>query len=154
LSQRHPDELAAEIPEVDHFLGSSDMLKLEGVLAGSAPRMLVGSPVDWVIRASDPRALSTPGGSAYVKIAEGCNRTCSFCVIPALRGGQRSRPISDIVDEVERLVAAGVKEINLVSQDTIAYGRDLTGEDKPALADLVRRVADVSGVHWVRLFYL
>jgi ribosomal protein S12 methylthiotransferase len=154
LSQRHPEELSREIPEVDHFLGSSDMLKLESVLQGKAERMLVGNPAEWVVRASDPRTISTPGGSAYVKIAEGCNRSCSFCVIPDLRGKQRSRPVADVVAEVEGLVAAGVKEINLVSQDTIAYGRDLSGEDKAALAGLVQRVADVPGVHWTRIFYL
>lgn len=99
LSQRHPEELAREMPEVDHFLGSSDMLKLGQVLAGDAERMLVGNPAEWLIRAGDPRTLSTPGGSAYVKIAEGCNRTCSFCVIPDLRGAQRSRPIPDVVRE-------------------------------------------------------
>ncbi len=154
LSQRHPDELAQEMPEVDHFLGSSDMLKLGQVLDGAAERMLVGNPADWVIRAGDPRTLSTPGGSAYVKIAEGCNRTCSFCVIPEMRGKQRSRPVADVVAEVTRLVAAGVREINLISQDTIAYGRDLPKEARPDLAELARAVADVPGLHWVRLFYL
>jgi len=154
LSQRHPDELAKEMPEVDHFLGSSDMLKLGEVLDGRADRMLVGNPADWVIRAGDPRTISTPGGSAYVKIAEGCNRTCSFCVIPEMRGKQRSRPIADVVTEVTRLVAAGVREINLISQDTIAYGRDLPKEGRPDLAELARAVADVPGIHWARLFYL
>jgi len=154
LSQRHPDELAREIPEVDHFLGSSDMLKLEHVLAGKAERMLVGNPADWVVGAADPRTISTPGGSAYVKIAEGCSRTCSFCVIPDLRGKQRSRRAEDIVAEVERLASLGTREINLVSQDTIAYGRDLDASDRGTLASLVERVADVPGVRWVRLFYL
>src|SRR5262245_199138 len=73
LPQRHPDELPRDIPEVDHFLGSSDMLKLGAVLRGKAERMLVGNPADWVVRAADPRTLSTPRGSAYLKIAEGCN---------------------------------------------------------------------------------
>lgn len=154
LSQRHPDELARELPEVDHFLGSSDMLRLGDVLTGSAERMLVGNPAEWVVRASDPRTLSTPGGSAYVKIAEGCNRTCSFCVIPDMRGKQRSRPADDIVREVEQLVAAGVREVNLVSQDTIAWGRDRAADDRIPLARLVERVADVAGVRWVRVFYL
>jgi ribosomal protein S12 methylthiotransferase len=116
--------------------------------------MLVGNPADWVVAASSPRALSTPGGSAYVKIAEGCNRTCSFCVIPQMRGLQRSRPVADIVEEVHRLVAQGVREVNLISQDTIAYGRDLAAAEKKGLADLVAAVADVPGVRWVRLFYL
>ncbi len=158
LSQRHPDELAREMPEVDHFLGSSDMLKLGDVLDGQAERILVGNPADWVIRAADPRTLSTPGGSAYVKIAEGCNRTCSFCVIPEMRGQQRSRPIADVVEEVRRLVDGGVREVNLISQDTIAYGRDLPKiveeSARADLADLAAAVADVPGLHWVRLFYL
>jgi ribosomal protein S12 methylthiotransferase len=169
LSQRHPDELAREMPEVDHFLGSSDMLKLGAVLGGGAERMLVGNPADWVVQAGNPRTLSTPGGSAYVKIAEGCNRTCSFCVIPQMRGLQRSRSVADVVDEVKRLVDQGVREVNLISQDTVAYGRDLprghdggsppmppgpAGREKAGLTDLVAAVADVPGVHWVRIFYL
>src|SRR6185436_12350388 len=154
LSQRHPGELAAEMPEVDHFLGSSDMLGLGAVLAGGADRMLVGNPASWLIRSSDPRAISTGRASAYVKIAEGCNRSCSFCVIPQLRGKQRSRPVDDIVREVEMLAAGGVFEINLISQDTVAYGRDQAAETRTSLAEVVRRVAEVRGVHWVRLFYL
>jgi ribosomal protein S12 methylthiotransferase len=150
LSQRHPDELAAELPEVDHFLGSSDMLRLGEVLRDQAERVLVGHPADWLVGAASPRALSTTAGSAYVKIAEGCNRRCSFCVIPQLRGKQRSRAIDDVTREVEELVAAGVKEMNLVSQDTVAFGRDKDG-DLPAL---IERVADVAGVRWVRIFYL
>ncbi len=120
LSQRHPEELARELPEVDHLLGSSDMLKLERVLAGDAERVLVGHPADWLVTASDPRRVSTRGRSAYVKLAEGCNRSCSFCVIPELRGKQRSRSADDLVREVEALAAAGVIEVNLVSQDTVA----------------------------------
>lgn len=156
LSQRHPAELAKEMPEVDHFLGSSDMMRLGDVLSGRAERMLVGNPADWVASAASPRVLSTPGGSAYVKIAEGCNRTCGFCVIPEMRGKQRSRTVADVVEEVTRLAAEGVSEINLISQDTIAFGRDLPkgAPEKAALADLVGRVADVPGVRWVRVFYL
>jgi ribosomal protein S12 methylthiotransferase len=140
------------MPEVDHFLGSSDMMKLERVLAGQGDRVMVGNPADWVIGASDPRVVSTRGASAYLKLAEGCNRRCSFCVIPQIRGKQRSRRPDDIVDEARRLVDSGVLELNLVSQDTVAYGRDQAGD--VALADVVRRVADVRGVKWVRLFYL
>ena len=151
LSQRHPDELADGLPEVDHLLGSSDMLKLERVLAGQAERMLVGNPADWVVGAGDPRTVSTRGASAYVKIAEGCNRSCAFCVIPDLRGKQRSRGVGDVVRETEELVSRGVVEINLVSQDTVSYGRDLGAANLP---ELVERVADVAGVRWVRLFYL
>lgn len=152
LSQRHPEELAEGLPEVDHFLGSSDMLKLEPLLKGGGPRIGVGNPADWVVRAADPRRISTRGASAYLKIAEGCNRSCSFCVIPQLRGKQRSRQIDDVVAEATRLTEAGVLEINLVSQDTIAYGRDL--DNPAALAELVERVADVPLLRWLRLFYL
>ncbi len=153
LSQRYPTEMSAQMPEVDHFLGSSDMLKLGDVLRGDADRMLVGNPAEWVIRAADPRVITGPRASAYVKIAEGCNRKCSFCVIPQLRGKQRSRTADDVVREVEQLVSSGVKEINLVSQDTISWGQDRKYADGE-LADLVQRVADVKGVRWLRLFYL
>jgi ribosomal protein S12 methylthiotransferase len=168
LSQRYPTELSEQMPEVDHFLGSSDMLSLERVLAdsfdgnakgnkakkASAPRMLVGNPADWVIRASDPRVITGSRVSAYLKIAEGCNRSCAFCTIPQFRGKQRSRPIDDVVREAEQLAAQGVLEINLISQDTIAYGRDLHRSTREPLAALVRRVAEVPGLRWVRVFYL
>jgi ribosomal protein S12 methylthiotransferase len=155
LSQRYPTSLESEMPEVDHFLGSSDMLKLGQVLSGGADRMLVGKPADWVVRASDPRVLTGPKASAYVKLAEGCNRTCAFCTIPEFRGKQRSRPLEDIVREVEALAAQGVLEINLISQDTIAYGRDFDNDkNRPALAQAIQRIADVTGIRWVRVFYL
>jgi ribosomal protein S12 methylthiotransferase len=164
LSQRYPKELAEQMAEVDHFLGSSDMLKLGRVLEGKADRMLVGNPAEWVVRASDPRVVTGPRASVYVKIAEGCNRSCAFCTIPQFRGKQRSRPVGDVVREAEQLALAGALELNLISQDTIAYGRDLDrpgvsgvspdAKERKSLAELVRRVADVRGVRWVRLFYL
>ncbi|MGE3636888.1 MAG: MiaB/RimO family radical SAM methylthiotransferase, partial [Sandaracinaceae bacterium] len=109
-------------------------------------------PAEYTIRATDPRELSQGLHSAYVKIAEGCNRTCAFCTIPSFRGKQRSRPVADVVAEARRLVDAGTAELNLISQDTIAYGRDLS--DGTDLATLVRAVADVEGLRWLRLFYL
>jgi ribosomal protein S12 methylthiotransferase len=156
LAQRYPGQLAEQMPEVDHFLGSSDMLKLGDVLGGKADRMLVGNPADWVVGAGDPRVVTESRASAYLKIAEGCNRVCAFCVIPQIRGRQRSRAPDDVVAEAERLVAGGAIELNLVSQDTVAYGRDLGPAPRGgrALVNLVRRVADVPGVRWVRLFYL
>jgi ribosomal protein S12 methylthiotransferase len=154
LSQRYSSDLATKMPEVDHFLGSSDMLKLANVLSGRAERMLVGNPADWVARATDPRVITQSRASAWVKIAEGCNRTCAFCVIPQIRGSQRSRAADDVVAEAERLVDGGAIELNLVSQDTVSYGRDLPKARRASLAELVRRVADVKGVRWVRLFYL
>ena len=154
LSQRYSGDLAKQMPEVDHFLGSSDMLKLGRVLEGGADRMLVGNPADWVVRATDPRVVTQSRASAWLKIAEGCNRTCSFCVIPQIRGKQRSRTADDVVAEAERLVDAGAIELNLVSQDTVSWGRDLPKDRRTPLADLVRRVADVKGLRWLRLFYL
>ncbi len=152
LSQRHPQELAEAMPEVDHFLGSSDMLRLAEVLRGGSDRILVGDPAAWIMGAADPRSLTTHAGSAYVKLAEGCSRECAFCVIPALRGKQRSRPLPDLVAEVERLAAAGVVEVNLLSQDSVAYGRDL--KDGTHLAQTVRQIAEVPGLRWVRIHYL
>jgi ribosomal protein S12 methylthiotransferase len=156
LAQRYAPELAAQMPEVDHFLGSSDMLKLRVVLDANAKadRMLVGNPADWIASAADPRVVTQSRASAWLKIAEGCNRTCSFCVIPRIRGKQRSRTADDIVREAERLASSGIIELNLVAQDTIAYGRDLPKEQRSTLAELARRIADIKGVKWVRLFYL
>ena len=152
LSQRYPDELAGELPEVDHFLGSSDMLKLRKVLRGESERMLVGNPALYTMRADDPRVLTGHTHRAYVKIAEGCNRSCSFCAIPSFRGKQRSRTLEDLVREAEQLAAAGVVELNLISQDTIAYGRDLP--DRRSLAELLCALADVDGIRWIRAHYL
>jgi ribosomal protein S12 methylthiotransferase len=154
LSQRYPEDLARNLPEVDHFLGSSDMLALGHILRDGdlAPRMLVGNPADYVFKLSDPRRLSLGHHSAYVKIAEGCSRRCSFCAIPSFRGKLRSRPIEDIAGEVRRLTERGTVEINLVSQDTISYGRDL-GPDTD-LSRLCETLTDIPGLRWLRLFYL
>src|SRR5579871_5639648 len=141
LSQRYPGELSARMPEVDHFLGSSDMLKLGRVLAGDADRMLVGNPADWVVQATSPRVVTQSRASAWLKLGEGCNRTCAFCVIPQIRGKQRSRTADDVVAEAEQLVAGGARELNLVSQDTVAWGRDLDKAARVSLAEMVRRVA-------------
>lgn len=152
LSQRYVGQLSGDMPEVDHFLGSSDMLRLREILDDKGERLMVGNPANYTIRATDPRRLTQRGHSAFVKIAEGCNRTCSFCAIPGIRGKQRSRPIADVVTEVEGLVSQGVVEANLVSQDTIAYGRDLA--ERPNLAELVNALAAVDGLRWLRLHYL
>ncbi len=152
LSQRYADELAESMPEVDHFMGSSDMLKLSQILNHKAERMLVGNPADYTLRASDPRIVTQTRHSVYMKIAEGCNRQCSFCAIPGIRGKQRSRSIEDLAEEAKQLVDQGTVEINLISQDTIAYGRDLPS--RPTLAELVARLAETPGLKWLRLHYL
>ncbi|MEM6963087.1 MAG: MiaB/RimO family radical SAM methylthiotransferase, partial [Myxococcota bacterium] len=152
LAQRYADDLAKSLPEVDHFLGSSDMLRLAAVLQGKAPRVQVGNPADYVQSSQDPRLLSQRSYSAYLKIAEGCNRRCSFCAIPSIRGLQRSRSVRDLTAEAQRLADQGVRELNLVSQDTIAYGRDR--DERPDLSDLLESLGTVSGIEWIRLHYL
>ncbi|MDH5672080.1 MAG: 30S ribosomal protein S12 methylthiotransferase RimO [Myxococcales bacterium] len=153
LSQRYAGELAQGLPEVDHFLGSSDMLAL-GALLGESPgaRVQVGNPANYLVGADDPRILSGSRASAYVKIAEGCSRRCAFCAIPSFRGKLRSRPVADVAREVQRLTEAGTAEINLISQDTVSYGRDLpAGED---LLALLERLESIATLRWLRLFYL
>jgi ribosomal protein S12 methylthiotransferase len=154
LTQRYPEELSKGMPEIDHLLGSSDMLALGRILGDGerAPRMLVGNPADYIWKLGDPRQLSLAPHSAYVKIAEGCSRKCAFCAIPSFRGTQRSRPIADVVAEVERLCNAGTVEINLISQDTVSYGRDL--RDGSNLEQLVKALLQVESLGWLRLFYL
>jgi ribosomal protein S12 methylthiotransferase len=127
LSQRYPTELAEEMPEVDFFLGSADMLGLEKVLGGSAARMGVSElgRRSWLYDHSTPRQTYGAGHSNYVKIAEGCDRPCGFCIIPKLRGPQRSRPVFDVVQEVHALVEQGTREVCLVAQDLTTYGTDL-----------------------------
>ena len=152
LAQRYAAELAADIPELDHLIGSGDVLQIGAALDGSAPRVAVQSAPGTLIEASAPRVLSSSAASAYVKIAEGCDRQCAFCIIPSIRGNHRSRTIEDVVTEVESLVAQGVLEVNLVSQDTVSFGRDRGAEQ--SLAELVRRAADVNGIRWLRVHYL
>lgn len=156
LSQRYGSELERDLPEVDYFLGSSDMLKLGTILNRDTKqeqvRMGVGNPAEYLYQASHPRLLSGPRHSAYVKIAEGCSRKCSFCAIPSFRGKQRSRSIEDLVLEAERLADMGVVELNVISQDTVSYGRDLAEE--VSLSKLVQALGEIPKLRWIRLFYL
>lgn len=158
LSQRYGEELRRELPEIDLLFGLDDLSSLPRRLGGdlSAATSLHGvehpAPATYVCDASEPRLLSTPPYSAYVKIAEGCDLPCAFCVIPRIRGKFRSRPIEDVEREVQALAASGVREVCLVAQDSTWYGADLYG--KPRLAELVRRLAEVEGLEWVRLHYL
>ncbi len=157
LSQRYPTELAAELPEVDHFLGSADMLGLERVLGGDAARMGVSElgRRSWLYDHSTPRQTYGVGHSNYVKIAEGCDRPCGFCIIPKLRGPQRSRPVFDIVEEVHALVEQGTREICLVAQDLTTYGTDLDerGLAPAKLEGLLDALGEIAGLRWIRLHY-
>lgn len=140
LSQRYANELPAEIPEVDKWYGKTDWAGLVGELAYRAPG---SAPYD--------RVITTPRHHAYLKIAEGCNRFCSFCAIPLITGRYKSRPVEEIIDEVRMLVARGVREFNVIAQDLTNYGKDLYG--KVEIARLVDEIAKVEGVEWIRLHY-
>jgi ribosomal protein S12 methylthiotransferase len=151
LTQRYSGDLSRDLPEVDHFLGSGDVDKIVGALNGDGPRDGVTMDPAYLYDDVTPRLQSLPAYTAYVKIAEGCDRPCSFCIIPKLRGGQRSRAPESVEREVRELVGRGAVEINLVAQDLTTYGKDLDGE--LGLAPLVRRLARVDGLRWLRLHY-
>ncbi len=151
LSQRYGGDLARDLPEVDQFLGSGDVDKIVGAIRGELPRDGVTLDPAYLYSDVTPRLQSLPGYTAYVKIAEGCDRPCSFCIIPKRRGGQRSRDPASVEREVRDLVERGAVEINLVAQDLTTYGKDLDGDVD--LAKLVRRLARVGGLRWLRLHY-
>lgn len=146
LVERYAVDLAKRIPEVDRWMSFKDYPKIV-----AAARELMGLPA---VRGATPtqRVLLTPAGYAYLKISEGCDQKCTFCAIPSFRGRLVSRTIEDNVADARRISAKGVGEVNLVSQDTTAYGRDLYG--KPALTELVRRLTEIEGPRWWRLLYL
>ena len=156
LPQRHGAELARAIPEVDLFIGTAEVPHIAEHLTGMAtprydgPRVRTGRP-DFLMHAGHPRRLMTPSYTAYLKIAEGCGNSCSYCIIPNLRGPARSRSPEDIVAEARKLVGRGVKELILIAQDTTAYGRDLP--DRPSLTGLLRELAALEELVWIRLLY-
>jgi ribosomal protein S12 methylthiotransferase len=177
MAERYRDELRAQIPEIDAVLGTGEVPEIVNALGGSrdqdppyAERVIPllrsnGEPIGsrdqspeprdvptYLYDASTPRLLATPRHYAYVKIAEGCDYKCAFCIIPTLRGKYRSRSHASIVQEAERLAAQGVKELLLISQDTTFYGID-RGE-RGALARLLRALNRVDGLEWVRMLYL
>lgn len=170
LAQRHSEELAKEIPEIDHILGSADFPALAKLLARSAeaesapargrkkralPVIQVTETPAYIYDHEAPRARIGKLHSAYVKIAEGCDRPCSFCIIPKLRGPQRSRSIDDIAAEVAALGREGVVEVNLIAQDLTRYGWDAgaSPEQRATLAQLLRRLGQVDEIEWIRLHY-
>ena len=178
LGERYRDQLKAEIPEIDVVLGTGEVPEIVGALDGVQPKpsplaffksptdVAVGSPSNFELRTSNfnvalptylydantPRMQTTPRHYAYVKVAEGCDYTCAFCIIPTLRGKFRSRDEDSIVAEAGRLAAAGVRELLLISQDTTFFGID-RGE-RGALARLLRRLNEVEELSWIRLLYL
>ncbi len=149
LTQRYADVLQNELPEVDYFVGTSAYPRIAEIIRGERDRATIPDP-DYIADAKTPRRNSMPRWTAYVKISEGCDNKCTFCIIPTLRGLQRSRPIADVVEEAHRLVSAGAQELNLVAQDLTAYGHDLPG--RPKLHELLQALAEVPA-KWIRLHY-
>ena len=140
LSERYKEDLRKDIPEVDDYFGTRDLGKLLKVLKADYKKELVGE-----------RLLSTPSHYAYFKIAEGCDRPCSFCAIPIMRGKHKSTPIETLVSNAQKLADKGVKELLLIAQDLTYYGIDIYGERK--LAALLRQLSDIKGIKWIRLHY-
>ena len=140
LSQRYFEQLGTEIPEVDKFYGKFDWQGIVSEIGATYRRDLMND-----------RVLTTPSHYAYLKISEGCNRTCSYCAIPIITGKHKSRPIEDIVAEAEGLARKGVKELQVIAQDLSFYGYDLY--KKSRLAELVENLSDIKGIEWIRLHY-
>ncbi len=140
LSERYKPDLEKEIPDVDQYFGTSELPALLKVLGADYKHELIGE-----------RLTTTPKNYAYLKISEGCDRPCSFCAIPLMRGAHISTPIEDLVTEAEKLAAKGVKELILIAQDITYYGLDLY--KKRALADLLRALIKVEGIEWIRIHY-
>lgn len=140
LSQRYKDDLEQEIPAVDGYYGTLDM-----------PQLLARFNADYKHELIGERVISTPQHFAYLKIAEGCNRTCSFCAIPLMRGDHVSRTIESLVQEAKNLAASGVKELMVISQELTYYGLDIY--KKRALPELLRALNEVEGIEWIRLHY-
>lgn len=141
LSERYKPDLQKEIPNVDQYFGTRELPQLLKALRADYKKELVGE-----------RLMTTPQHFAYLKIAEGCDRPCSFCAIPLMRGGHKSTPIEDLVTETEKLAAKGVKELILIAQDLTYYGLDLY--KKRELAKLLKALVKVEGIEWIRLHYL
>jgi len=140
LSERYRDQLKREIPEVDDFFGVNELKNIISRIGGKFRKDLVGE-----------RIITTPAHYTYLKIAEGCDRKCSFCAIPFIRGNHVSRPMEEIIQEARYLVKTGVKEINVISQDTTYYGLDLYNKRK--LPELLKSIAAIDGLEWIRLHY-
>jgi ribosomal protein S12 methylthiotransferase len=155
LPQRYGTDLLAELPEVDAILGTGELHRFVDVVRGLEARRgwVEGAPPGYVYSADAPRVRLGRVPYAYVKIAEGCDMGCSFCAIPLMRGRHRSRPVADVVAEVEALARDGLAEVVLVSQDTLAYGKDLPGPARPDFGDLLLALSGTR-LPWLRYLYL
>jgi ribosomal protein S12 methylthiotransferase len=155
LAERYANDLVNEIPEVDAFVGTTafdDIMKIVQALDDKGEKINQTGNIDKTFGEDLPRELSTPSHFAFLKIAEGCDNLCTYCIIPKLRGKYRSRTMEAIVNEAKSLVAQGVKEIIVIAQDTTRYGIDLYGEYK--LYELLEKLNEVDGIEWIRLQYM
>jgi ribosomal protein S12 methylthiotransferase len=156
MAERYPNEIQSDLVEVDAILGTNQLREIARVVSGEAippPNSFGRSEADhYLYDHTTPRSLATPSYTAYIKIAEGCDHTCSFCIIPKIRGPFRSRSIHSLVQEARVLAGQGVKEITLVSQDTTSFGLDLGIQD--GLAHLLGALAKVDGIRWIRFLYV
>ena len=154
MAERYHDEILEELPEVDAVVGTGDFHKIAQVIKdieeGEKP-VLYGH-IDDEIPEGYPRMVSTGGATAYLKIADGCDNKCTYCIIPKLRGKYRSRQKADILAEAKELVLSGVKEIILIAQDTTRYGYDI--ENREMLSELLHELAKIDGLHWIRVHYM
>ena len=154
MAQRYKQEILAEIPVVDAVVGTTSYDKIveiaNGILQQKGLRTQTFDLIDREMLDEMPRILTTAGYFAYVKIAEGCDKHCTYCIIPKLRGKYRSRKMDKIKKEVEMLAKDGVSEVILVAQDTTEYGRDL---EDASLAKLLREISEVEGIEWIRVLY-
>ncbi len=155
LAQRAGESLLDDFPDVDVVLGTGQWREVVGaarhILSGKSERFARTEYPGGALDSLTPRALSTPRHLAYMKISEGCDHRCTFCIIPRLRGDQKSRGVEDLVAEAERLAKQGVRELNLIGQDTTGYGTDLP--ERPTLADLLAALDQVTGLDWIRVQY-
>jgi ribosomal protein S12 methylthiotransferase len=154
LAQRYAEDLLEEMPEIDALIGTGEIDKVEEVLdeVMADNRVIRSESLDFLCNAKTERILTTAPHTAYLKIAEGCDRRCTYCIIPQLRGKLRSRSIEDIVAEAEALAAEGVREINLLAQETTEYGIDIFGEK--SLDKLMKELVKVEGIEWIRTYYM
>lgn len=159
LPQRYGAELARELPEVDAFVGTGYITQiasiLDAALAGKKRGVYVDAGRSHLYSENEPRMLIGPRHSAYIKIAEGCNRACTFCAIPSIRGRFQSRSLESIVAEAQQLATFGTQEINLVSQDSTYWGKDRSeaSDTQKCLSDLLRALDEIAGLRWIRLLY-
>lgn len=153
MAERYHDEILAELPEVDAVVGTGDYHKIAEVIARAyaGEKVVLFGHMNEALP-EEVRMLSTPGYMAYIKIADGCDNHCTYCIIPKLRGKYRSRPMEHIVEEAAALAAGGVRELVVIAQDTSRYGIDLYGAYR--LPELLRRLCAIDGLHWVRVLYV